>query len=96
MIASQRARVDERSIKTCLNLLVLVGLCKSLLFSGLYAARAGNRQKSFAGLVHTRGQGSSDKDCLNVLKGEDLRGRSRPSIESGDRRAEIPRRETGA
>lgn len=82
--------------KPRLSLLVLVKLCKSLLSSKLYALRTRNGQKGFAGLVDMQGQGSSDKDCLNILRDEDLRKRDEPSIGSGDRRAEILRQEIRA
>ena len=41
--------------KLCLNLFILVGLCKPLLLSGLYALRERNAQRGFAGLVNMHG-----------------------------------------
>ena len=51
--------------------------------------RAGNRQKPFAELVDTRGQSSSDKDYLNVLRNEGPRKRGEPRTENNNRRAKI-------
>ena len=89
MITCQKARVNERSIETPLSLLLLVRLCKPLLLSKLYTPKAGNKQKGFAELVDMRGQGLSDKDCLNVVKVEDPRERSGSSTKSGNKKAEI-------
>lgn len=80
--------------KPYLSLLVLVELCKPLLLSELYVPRAGNRQKDFTELVNMQSQGLSNKNCLNILKGEDPRKKGRPSIGSGNRRAEIPQQKT--
>lgn len=65
-----------------------------MLLSGLYAPKAKNGQKSFIRLVNTQGQGSSDKDCLNVLRSEDLREKGGLSKKSSNKRAEIPQQET--
>ena len=63
---------------------------------GFSAPRAGNGQKDFVRLVDTRGQGLSDKNCLNVLKDEGLRKRGRLSIGSDNRRARILQQEIAA
>lgn len=73
--------------KSRLSLLLFVGLYKLLLLSRLSIPRAKNNQKGFTGLVDMRGQGSSDKDSLNVLKDQGPKERDRPSTKSGDIRA---------
>ena len=74
-------------LKPRLRLFLLVGLYAPLLLSKFSAPRAGNGQKGFAGLVNTHGQGSSDKNCFNVLRNEGSRRRGRPSTGSGNIRA---------
>lgn len=94
-MANERELINKVS-KSRLCLLLLVRLYELLLSFGMYAPRAGNTQKCFAGLVDMRNQSTSDKDCLDILKGENLRERGRPSKESGNKRAEISRQETEA
>lgn len=43
-----------------------------------------------------RSQGSSDKDCLNVLRGEGSKGRSGPSTRSSDKKPGISQQKTVA
>lgn len=79
--------------KPCLNFFVFVGLCKPLLLFELYVPKVKNGQKGFAELVDTQGQGSFDKNCLNFLRSENPRKRGKPSIESNNKRTEIPQQE---
>ena len=82
--------------KPRLRLFLLVGLYKQLLLFGFSAPRAQNRQRGFEELVHMHGQSSSDKDRLNILRGEGARKRGGPSTGSGNIRAGIPRQEIAA
>ena len=94
--ASERELINV-VLKLHLCLLLLVRLYKPLLLFGLYAPRAGNGQKGFTKLVNMRGQGSSNKNYLNILRVEDLKKRGRPSIpRSGNKKARIPQQEIGA
>ena len=75
----------NKASKPHLRLFLLIGFYELLLLSGFSVSRAGNRQRSFA---EPRGQSSSDKDCLNVLKGEGPRERGGPSTRNTNIRAE--------
>lgn len=77
-------------LKLFLRFLLLVEFYKPLLWSGLYAPRASNGQKDFAQLVDTRGQGSFNKNYLNILRGESPRRKVGSSIRSGNTKTEIP------
>ena len=79
--------------KPRLRFFLSVGLYEILLLSRFGTLRAGNRQKGFARLVNTRGWGSSNKNCLNVLRGEGLKKRGGLSIGSGNIKTQ---RETAA
>ena len=86
LLANWRELMNAVS-KPRLRSFLSVELYEPLLSSGFSAPRAENRRRGFAGLVDTCGQGSSNKDCLNVLRGESLRKRGRLSTKSGDIRA---------
>lgn len=52
-------------------------------------SRVENKQRGFARLVDTRNQASSNKNYLNILKDEYLKGRVEPITRSDDKSAGI-------
>ena len=83
-------------LKPYLHLLLSVGFYKPLLSSGFSTPRAENERKGFAEVVDPRSRGTSDKNCINVLRVESSRRRGRPSTRSGNIRSGISQREKAA
>lgn len=80
-------------LKLCLRLLVLVGLYKPLLLSSFYALKASNKQRGFAKLVDTQGQGLSKEDSLTFLKCKNPEKRDASSITSDHKKVGIQQQE---
>lgn len=81
--------------KLCLRFLSLIKLYELLLLSGLYVLRAKNGQRNFAERVDTKDQGSSDKNCLNILRSENPRRRGGLSIGNSNKKFKILQQEIG-